>query len=555
MPFRLLFVIILLLSTKKTFCQDNYHYDFLGRLSHDYREGITQIIWNNKNQVTHIMRADTCHSPDLEFSYDVNGNRIMKLIKPRNGHGLEPESSWKYTYYSYDPKGNCIAIYERNYSDLGQSYKETYRHAEQNLFTDIRIGTEEIQQTQLTHAFNAVLNEKGEFENIGNSAYIGPSITANKNAIRGDKMYEMNNHLNNTVVVVSDQKEDGHAALQSASDYYPFGMTLADKKFEQQQYRYGMNGQERTFELAANHYTARYWEYDSRLGRRWNIDPVVVPAIAPYATFENNPVRFSDKLGDRITGDLDLYYSTKMAVYDNLIKNYQRIIKTDTKDEEGWMYAVNVLMDNQKRIAIALQELKVLEESDQEYHIGYTMDDEIGVGGLTRFNKKTNAIDVLLVKDKHGKLIGSEDGAEAMMIHELKHAHQFEEGEITFGHDSGNAIVSKNFHDPYDEIEAYARMIILGKFPDESGTDEYYKSVPRNNLNSIWEKNSFNVTQKEAYSYITYVLGMKNQRPHYIFKGWEKYYNAGKNNEPIPLSEDVLQRIEKLIEFNNSQAK
>jgi len=41
-------------------------------------------------------------------------------------------------------------------------------------------------------------------------------------------------------------------------------------------YRYGFNGQEKTDELkgSGNHYTAEFWEYDSRLGRRWNVDPM-----------------------------------------------------------------------------------------------------------------------------------------------------------------------------------------------------------------------------------------------------------------------------------------
>lgn len=37
-------------------------------------------------------------------------------------------------------------------------------------------------------------------------------------------------------------------------------------------YRYAFNGQERDDEIAGqgNIMTAEYWEYDARLGRRWN---------------------------------------------------------------------------------------------------------------------------------------------------------------------------------------------------------------------------------------------------------------------------------------------
>jgi len=65
-------------------------------------------------------------------------------------------------------------------------------------------------------------------------------------------------------------------------------------------YRYGFNGQERTTEINSdgNLYNARFWEYDSRIGRRWNLDPKPNISISPYSTFANNPIWRSDILGD-----------------------------------------------------------------------------------------------------------------------------------------------------------------------------------------------------------------------------------------------------------------
>jgi hypothetical protein len=63
-----------------------------------------------------------------------------------------------------------------------------------------------------------------------------------------------------------------------------------------------MNGQEKVDEVAPGHYTAEYWEYDSRLGRRWNRDPIPKHYESPYAAFANNPIWFVDPLGaDTIT--------------------------------------------------------------------------------------------------------------------------------------------------------------------------------------------------------------------------------------------------------------
>lgn len=65
-------------------------------------------------------------------------------------------------------------------------------------------------------------------------------------------------------------------------------------------YRYGFQGQEKSDEIhgPGNHTTAQFWEYDTRLGRRWNTDPVVKEWESSYATFAGNPVWFVDPLGN-----------------------------------------------------------------------------------------------------------------------------------------------------------------------------------------------------------------------------------------------------------------
>lgn len=64
-------------------------------------------------------------------------------------------------------------------------------------------------------------------------------------------------------------------------------------------YRYGFGGQEMSNEIKGigNSYTAEYWEYDPRLGKRWNVDPVIKEWESPYAVFNNNPIFYSDPKG------------------------------------------------------------------------------------------------------------------------------------------------------------------------------------------------------------------------------------------------------------------
>ena len=64
--------------------------------------------------------------------------------------------------------------------------------------------------------------------------------------------------------------------------------------------RFGFNGQEKVDEIsgAGNHNTALFWEYDTRLGRRWNLDPKPIESVSSYAVFANNPILMNDPLGD-----------------------------------------------------------------------------------------------------------------------------------------------------------------------------------------------------------------------------------------------------------------
>jgi hypothetical protein len=65
-------------------------------------------------------------------------------------------------------------------------------------------------------------------------------------------------------------------------------------------YRYGVNGQEKSNEVKGegNSYNAEFWEYDSRIGRRWNLDPKPSVGISEYSTFLDNPILLNDPFGD-----------------------------------------------------------------------------------------------------------------------------------------------------------------------------------------------------------------------------------------------------------------
>ena len=84
--------------------------------------------------------------------------------------------------------------------------------------------------------------------------------------------------------------------ISSTNDYYAFGMSMPGRSYNT--YRYGHNGQEKDDEIFEGAMGAEYWEYDARIGRRWETDPVPNSSISPYACFGNNPILISDPNGD-----------------------------------------------------------------------------------------------------------------------------------------------------------------------------------------------------------------------------------------------------------------
>lgn len=95
-------------------------------------------------------------------------------------------------------------------------------------------------------------------------------------------------------------------SIFTVNQSYPFGMLMPGRSnVTGNVYRYSINGQEKEIDLNENITNAKYWEYDSRIGKRWNTDPVIKVWESPYASFGNNPIFLVDPDG------LDWYKNTK----------------------------------------------------------------------------------------------------------------------------------------------------------------------------------------------------------------------------------------------------
>jgi hypothetical protein len=275
-------------TTNATYTQDiktqtaaNYRYDQIGNLTYDRLEKIDSVYWTVYGKISRVAKATTVTTgqPDnITYTYDASGNRISKFVHKK---GVTLATSGSYTWYASlegDPSLSANAVALTEHHVYGSSRVAVHNKS---------ITTEDANNTQ---------------------PVIGKVISST--FIRGNKFFELVNHLGNVLVTISDRKvqiQNGttgnvayyEADVVTASDYYPGGMELPGRNFTATtSYRYSINGQEKTPEIAPNTTTAMYWEYDSRIMRRWNVDPVLKTWESPYMCFSGNPIMYSDRNGD-----------------------------------------------------------------------------------------------------------------------------------------------------------------------------------------------------------------------------------------------------------------
>jgi RHS repeat-associated protein len=127
---------------------------------------------------------------------------------------------------------------------------------------------------------------------------------------RGNKLYELTNHLGNVLTTISDRKI-GHGTgteydyytpdIISATDYYPFGSEMPNRTYSVPSYRYGFNGKENDNDVKGEGNQIDYGMriYDPRLGLWLSKDALQSkhPYMSPYNFCYSNPLILLDPDG------------------------------------------------------------------------------------------------------------------------------------------------------------------------------------------------------------------------------------------------------------------
>ncbi|MBC6490653.1 RHS repeat domain-containing protein [Flavihumibacter stibioxidans] len=279
---------------------NNYGYDSIGNLIRDTRDSISNISWTVYGKIASITKNEQF----IRYTYDAAGNRISK------------QTATDTTFYVRDATGNVMSVYLK---PAGGSLRQEEVH----LYGSSRLG---IATRHL--ASDTSINLAAGFGTIK-----GVKFT------RGEKLFELSNHLGNVLVTISDrmiqQKQTGdtvryyQADVVSANDYYPFGMLMPGRKFSAGVYRYGFNGKENDNEVkgVGNQQDYGMRIYDTRLGRFLSVDPITMqyPMLTPYQFASNTPIQAIDFDGLEAVVTTFYYQSQKDAkvkvVNSNIVVN------------------------------------------------------------------------------------------------------------------------------------------------------------------------------------------------------------------------------------------
>ena len=299
-----------------------YRYDQLNRIKtavstqNTYQTGYS---YDANGNILSLLRNDhtTTNTIDnLSYSYNTNVNNRLNQIRDNSGDNTGLTSSPTPFSYQYDNIGNLIEDEEKEIGEITWTVYGKVQSVEKNDGTTISykydaIGNriyKKVNTTETHYVRDASGNLMATYENkiakdfvIYGSSRLGVYNGATSKGKRtlGNKKYELSNHLGNVLSVITDNKigvdnlnndliADYYEPLViSESDYYPFGMQMKGRSFQNEDYLFAFQGQETNEEIGTVHY--KYREADIITGRFWSVDPLAAeyPHNSPFAFSEN----------------------------------------------------------------------------------------------------------------------------------------------------------------------------------------------------------------------------------------------------------------------------
>ncbi|MBO9204509.1 MULTISPECIES: RHS repeat domain-containing protein [Niastella] len=279
----------------------NFEYDSIGNLVKNVADSIKSINWTVYGKISQIKKDD---GTVISYTYGTDGNRISKMV-------IKPGSTdTARTWYVRDASGNVMSVYESGRPAVNNGH---LTQSELHLYGSSRLGLLR-RSLDLTKDYAAADTTM---------PLLGTALSVNFG--RGNKLFELSNHLGNVLVTLNDKKlgvstnnttiDYFNPQIVSAQDYYPFGMLQPGRSFNAGGYRYGFNGKENDNEVKGEGEQQDYGMrvYDTRLGRFLSVDPLSekYPFYTPYQFAGNSPILSIDI--DGLEGDKNVNNSESSA--------------------------------------------------------------------------------------------------------------------------------------------------------------------------------------------------------------------------------------------------
>ncbi|MDI9312876.1 MAG: hypothetical protein QM535_21885 [Limnohabitans sp.] len=242
------------------------------------------------------------------------------------------------------------------------------------------------------------------------------------------------------------------ADLASTADCYPGGMMMPGRNTEYSWSRMGYNGQAKDDEVygKGNLNTAKFWEMDTRIIRRWNLDPVDQISISNYAVFANNSIMNVDVNGDVIDPWYKKSSQKEFTIPGNggLKSNFKSFIDQDNLTNFGTS-VINLVSSN----VIFAQVYNQLSTSKTHYKV-------------QQYNQTSINTEAAYVPESKEIKLFYFGASDAGIFEEFLHAGQDD-------YYSNNGISRSSLA---DEVEAKAANLVSG-YPDASANKNNYSSI------------------------------------------------------------------------------
>ena len=287
----------------------------------------------------------------------------------------------------------------------------------------------------------------------------------------GSAYYYLTDYQGNNIAVV-----DAAGAITQRTDYYPYGEPWRYPTGQP----YLFSDKELTRADGRHAYTFPARTLLPSLPRWSTPDPLAeqTPWDSPYAYCAANPIANIDPTGLKFTPESAEF----LSYYESNLESYKLQFRVLTALSQRDSPSYTRFQSNYNELIAAEAELNVLKESDTEYHINVSNSPIVSgkENAFTCWNPETNRVELNL-----------QTKAKDLFAHEMKHAYQFEIGNISFGIQGVSK--SNGFYDFYDEQEAYRRYECFGTSVDveEVVSSKLTKAAPMG-----WKQNFKGTTDR-----------------------------------------------------------